>query len=396
MVRSRATELVHSAPAPPPPTSGSNSTPGTLHHYTNRHVLFEYSPSNSSGTNSVKPHSLLFIGGLGDGLGTVEYVSDIVAALDSTEWSLFSPILSSSYDGWGMGGLAQDVREMALCVEYILGYKRRSGHAGTRIVVMGHSTGSQDVMQYISAPNPLHGELRSHCSAKSSLAKSSCFSAQDRGFTPRTTTVTRPRVDGAIIQAPVSDREAIRWVLREGNKRHSPEELQKWFAEAVKRAQKHTFEDYHSLDTIVPLPATASLGFPASTPISSRRFLSLASPGSPQDPSEDDLFSSDLTDDNLRATFGAISGRGVLKSKLLVLYSGRDETVPPWVDKVSLLRRWQRATDAHQPVWHAQSGIISGATHTLAGPGQVEARKILVRKLIGFLRDITNSPNSGR
>ncbi|KAL2847085.1 hypothetical protein BJX68DRAFT_240202 [Aspergillus pseudodeflectus] len=378
VVRSRATDLHLQAPSPR--TSGSRPQPGVLHEYAKRLVAFEYStsPCSSGDGSHVKPHTLLFIGGLSDGLGTVSYVADIVAALEDTEWSLFSPILSSSYAGWGMGGLRQDVRDIAACVEYIRGYKRRSASdcCKTKIVVMGHSTGSQDVLQYISAPNRRDRDSRSDTTAP----------APGCGVSAR---VPRPQVDGAIIQAPVSDREAIQWVLQEGNKRHTAEELQKVYAEAIRNAQKHTFENYRSLDTIVPLPATSSLGFPSSTPISSRRFLSLASPASPQDPGEDDLFSSDLTDDRLRDTFGAIHGRGVLRSKLLVLYSGQDETVPPWVDKVHLLRRWQRATDAERGYWHDQSGIIPGATHTMAGPNQVEARRILIRKVMRFLQDIT-------
>ncbi|KAL2837122.1 hypothetical protein BJY01DRAFT_221311 [Aspergillus pseudoustus] len=385
MGRSRATGTQLLAA---PPRNGRNLPTGVLHHYADRLVAFEYS-TNSSGAPRVKPHTLLFIGGLGDGLGTVEYVADIVAALEDTEWSLFCPILSSSYGGWGMSGLTQDVQEIALCVEYILGYKRRSSSScsssNAKIVVMGHSTGCQDVMQYISAPNPDHHRYYDS------------GSAWDRGLGSSTSgvgiSITRPQIDGAIMQAPVSDREAIQWVLREGNKRHSPEELQRFYSAAIKQAQKHTFEDYHSLDTVVPLPATACLGFPASTPISSRRFLSLASPGSPQDPGEDDLFSSDLTDDRLRQTFGAIHGRGVLRSKLLVLYSGRDETVPPSVDKVHLLRRWQRATDADQAHWHEQSGVIPGASHTISGAGQAKPRQILVRKVMRFLCDMTKDSN---
>ncbi|KAJ0413083.1 hypothetical protein BJY00DRAFT_297433 [Aspergillus carlsbadensis] len=405
VLRSRATDLhhLHLQAAAPSLTGNSGSRPlplplpqrGILHEYAERLVAFEYSTSSpGAGSHAhVKPHTLLFIGGLNDGLGTVSYVADIVAALEGTEWSLFSPILSSSYAGWGMGGLKQDVYEIARCVEYIREYKRQRRSASTldsgwgdtdtdtetKIVVMGHSTGCQDVLQYLSAGNPQHRDSESDTTTVAP--------AQDRGARA-SVGIPRPQIDGAIIQAPVSDREAIQWVLRTGNKRHTADELQKFYTEAIRRAQKHTFEEYRSLDTVVPLPATASLGFASSTPISSRRFLSLASPASPQDPGEDDLFSSDLTDGRLMDTFGAIHRRGVLRSKLLVLYSGQDETVPPFVDKVRLLRRWQRATDAERSYWHEQSGVIPGATHTMAGPGQVEARRILIRKTMRFLSDV--------
>ncbi|KAL2812446.1 DUF1749-domain-containing protein [Aspergillus cavernicola] len=346
--------------------------PGILHEYAERLVAFEY----SSSTNHTKPHTLLFIAGLGDGLGTVDYLTDIVAALEDTEWSVFSPILSSAYGGWGMSGLGKDIDEIAQCVQYIERYKHASiadTAAGPgKIVIMGHSTGSQDVMQYISAPNPRHPHSRPKLD--------------------RAPPIVRPQVDGAIMQAPVSDRQAIQSVLKEGSDRHSPEDMQKIYDDAVARARRHTFEEYDGLDTIIPLPVTASIGYPETTAVSSRRFLSLASPDSPGAPGEDDLFSSDLGDERLKKTFGMVHGRGVLRSSLLVLYSGKDHSVPPWVEKGVLLWRWRRVTDSERVYWHDQSGIIPGASHTLSGPHQVEQRRVLVHKVTRFLSDIELPP----
>ncbi|KAI9373925.1 hypothetical protein BJX61DRAFT_500912 [Aspergillus egyptiacus] len=165
-----------------------NARPGLLHEYADRLVAFEY-----SATRHAKPHTLLFVGGLGDGLGTVEYLTDIVATLEDTDWSVFAPVLSSSYGGWGTSELGRDIDEIALCVEYILDHKRSLSTdpdavgSAPKIVIMGHSTGSQDVMQYISTANPR------------------APSAQEPSRPP----IVRPQVDGAILQAPVSDREAI-------------------------------------------------------------------------------------------------------------------------------------------------------------------------------------------
>ncbi|KAL4899483.1 hypothetical protein BDW74DRAFT_171523 [Aspergillus multicolor] len=344
---------------PPPP---KKPTPGLLHEYADRLVAFEY-----SSCNRIKPHTLLFISGLGDGLGTVAYLDNIVAALKDTQWSVFSPVISSSYGGWGTSGLGRDTDEMAKCIEYIREYKIGSlvGESERKIVIMGHSTGSQDVMTYISSPNPR-------------LPRPGLDPGHEHEWIP----VLRPRVDGAIMQAPVSDRQAIEVVLREGNDRHSAEYMRKIVGDAVATAKKHTYEDYDGLDTIIPLPVTAAIGYPPSTAISSRRFLSLTSPDAPSRPSEDDLFSSDLRDERLRKTFGMIRHRGVLgrEKGLLVLYSGSDPAVPPHVDKERLLTRWQRATDAERQYWHAESGIIPGATHTLEGERQFEQRKELVRR----------------
>ncbi|KAL4863021.1 hypothetical protein BDV12DRAFT_202496 [Aspergillus spectabilis] len=348
---------MHIRPARPKPPRQ-----GLLHEYAEGLVAFEYSTNKC-----IKSHTLLFVGGLGDGLGTVAYLTDIVAALEETEWSIFAPILSSSYGGWGTTGLGRDIDEIALCVEYILQYKRQSNRkypGPNKIVIMGHSTGSQDVMQYISTPNPRHPQP-----------------SLDRASPP----VLRPQVDGAIMQAPVSDREAIQWVLNEGTGRHTPEQLQQIYNQAITRAKQNPFENYDSLDTIVPLAATASLGYPASTAVSSRRFLSLASPDGPRAPGEDDLFSSDLSYERLKKTFGMVHGRGVLKGGLLVIYSGKDPCVPPGVNKEGLLKRWRRVIDAERVYWHRESGIIPGASHTLEGSNQIEQREILVDKRGGLV-----------
>ncbi|KAL4919198.1 DUF1749-domain-containing protein [Aspergillus aurantiobrunneus] len=354
---------------PPPP---KKPRPGILHEYADRLVAFEYCSGDR-----IKPHTLLFIGGLGDGLGTVSYLDDIVAALVDSDWSVFSPVMTSSYGGWGTSGLGRDIEEIARCVEYILQYKRQShsdrqpGSASGKVVIMGHSTGSQDVLLYISASNPR-------------------IAIPDHGLQNGGLPRVRPQVDGAVMQAPVSDRQAIQSVLQEGTGRHNPAQMQEIYNRAIARAKRRTFEEYDGLDTIVPLPVTASIGYPSTTAISSRRFLSLASPDSPRAPGEDDLFSSDLGAERLRKTFGMVHGRGVLRKSrsLLVLYSGSDPSVPECVDKEGLMQRWQMVTDAEHGYWHGQSGVIPGASHTMEGPRQVQQRGILVRKLRTFLADI--------
>lgn len=46
-----------------------------------------------------KPHSLLFVSGLSNGLYTVPYVSELAKALEPTDRSIFWLVLSSSYSG---------------------------------------------------------------------------------------------------------------------------------------------------------------------------------------------------------------------------------------------------------------------------------------------------------
>lgn len=347
-------------------------------------MAFEYTRN----THHPKPHTLIFIGGLGDGLGTVKYVADIIEALYGTKWSVFAPVLSSSYSGWGTGSIGQDIDEIAQCVRYVREYKESIWGAG-KVVVMGHSTGCQDIVHYLSCVNPRSRDevVEQNENKRGNVKVRSVDVAAE---------ITRPAVDGAIIQAPVSDREAILWELRTGTDRDSPAAMQEACQRAVADAQTSTYEDQGSdygcppikRDTLVPATVTGRIGYPAATAVSSRRFLSLVSPDSPQNPDEDDMFSSDLGDEALKRTFGAVRDRRLLGSnaRLMVLYSGRDQSVPPYVDKDALLRRWCTALGGD--LWHSGSTIIPGASHALSDDDQEEPRRILAEKVLAYLGDV--------
>ncbi|KAI9929131.1 hypothetical protein ASPWEDRAFT_25025 [Aspergillus wentii DTO 134E9] len=326
----------------------NKSHEGVLHNYAPRLVAFEYTTSPDT---SNKPNSLLFIGGLTDGLETVPYVSKIAQALEPTEWSLFSLLLSSSYGGWAVGSLDNDVEEIAQCVEYV---KKVKGSHG-KVVVMGHSTGSQDVLHYLHSPNPL---------------------PRSEGYDSGLQHLVRPVLDGAIMQAPASDREALIATLKKNP------ELQGVFDELVALAKSEPYTTGKTGDTL-PLALTAKLDFPPDTAISGRRFLSLASPDSPERPAPDDLFSSDLSDERLLQTFGAVGSRGLLRSKLMALYSGEDEFAAPWIEKEKLLERWSVAADANgENKWdHGDSGVIAGASHNVKDVGQGD----LITQVLNYL-----------
>lgn len=297
----------------------------------------------------------------------MDYLGEIVRALDPTEWTIFNLILSSSYGGWGMGRLGKDIDEIAQTVNYIREYKTPVYGAG-KVVVMGHSTGSQDVMHYLNCPNPRPAHP--------------VFDKDIPG-------VVRPQIDGAIMQAPVSDREGILWVIKCGTARDSPETMRELYNKAVEDARRATYEDNDSVDTIVPLSVTGRIGYPPTAPVSSRRFLSLVSPDSPEKPEEDDLFSSDLSDAQLKQTFGKVASRGLLDQKLLVLYSGRDQSVPPWVNKEALLKRWEAAINTEgREYWDHRSMVIPNASHALSDSDQAEPRRILVQQVTSYLNDI--------
>jgi predicted alpha/beta hydrolase family esterase len=326
-------------------------------------VTFEYVSSSRE-----QPHSILFVGGLGDGLATTSYTADLVRSLQPTQWSFFTLNLTSSYQAWGLGHLDRDTDEIAQCIRYIKSYKNaKFGHS--KLVLMGHSTGSQCVMHYLSRPNPHTGV---------SL------------FDPDLQHIQRLAVDGAIMQAPVSDREAIQWVLQHGFGDKSQSEVRAVYKNLDTMAKKAALHNTSS-DTMLPISMTCQIGYPPNTPLSCRRFLSLTSPESPESPSEDDLFSSDLAEAQLRKTFGMIKKRGLLKHKLMVLISGADQSVPDWINKEVLLSKWKNATNQNQStgIWDGEhSGVIPGASHALSDDGQEESRKLLIEKVLSYLQTV--------
>lgn len=362
-------------------------SPGTLHHFvcfglttwTNRELLTEPSSCDQqtetlvtfefASSTARQPHSILFVGGLGDGLATTSYVADVVRGLQPTEWSLFTLNLTSALQSWGFSHLDRDTDEIAQCIQYIKEYKERRFGSGGKLVLMGHSTGSQCVLHYLSRPNP-------HTTTP----------AFDRDLEH----TLRPALDGAIMQAPVSDREASKLVVTEGFLGRTPSELRKVYDQLVSMANDPNCRD-GSWDTMLPMSLTSQLGY-RNYPVSSRRFLSLVSPDSPQSPSEDDMFSSDLGEEQLAKTFGMISQQQLLRQKLLVLMSGADQSVPQWVDKEKLLAKWKVATEQHGArIWDDRSGQIPGASHALSNDDQAEPRRFLVSKLLAYLADVERS-----
>jgi len=299
-------------------------------------------------------------------------MADVVKALQETEWSLFTLNLTSSYQAWGLGHLDRDTNEIARCLEYIKSYKETKFGAG-RIVLMGHSTGSQMVLHYLFRPNPHTRTL---------------------SFDPELQNTKRMAIDGAIMQAPVSDREVIQWVVKEGFGGKLPSELRAVYEELEALAKKTIHQD-QSKETMLPLWMTSQLGYPSNTPVSCRRFLSLVSPESPQSPQEDDLFSSDLSDEQLMKTFGMISQQKLLNYKLVVLPSGADQSVPDWVDKEKLMIRWRDATDhkGKAQIWdQAFSAVIPGASHALSNDDQARPREDLVKRVMGYLHALLEMP----
>jgi pimeloyl-ACP methyl ester carboxylesterase len=298
---------------------------GTAHKYTERLIAFEHTPSSTS-TSTSTPHTLLWIGGLTDGLLTVPYPSLIAASLPST-WRITEVLLSSSYAGWGTGSLSRDARELGECVTYF-----KKLRPGRRIVLMGHSTGCQDIMEYL-------------------LGKGS---------------EEREGVDGMILQGGVSDREAWEDYYKDGEKRQ--------ILEAAIRLSKDLVDKGKGQDVLSPEvnPVIKDMG----GPLSAYRAYSLLAKGG-----DDDYFSSDLSDDHFKTTFGRIPKT----TPVCFLLGAEDPYVPKSVDRAALIQRWTRIIRSGGGIVDDEDGgVIPGAHHNLDGDPE-EVVQDLVKRVCGFI-----------
>jgi hypothetical protein len=108
--------------------------------------IYELLPRNipsapSTSSSAKKPtNALVFVGGLFDGPHTVPYIRAVAERMHEQlpDWSIFEVRLNSSFGQWGSSSLREDVREIGEVVKYL---RERLGRE--RVVLMGHSTGSQ-------------------------------------------------------------------------------------------------------------------------------------------------------------------------------------------------------------------------------------------------------------
>ncbi|KAH0542712.1 hypothetical protein FGG08_002947 [Glutinoglossum americanum] len=314
----------------------TGSHAGILHHYAPSLVAFEFSPQPASTSTPTSPppkNTLLFINGLGGGLLTLPYTTRLSRALPAT-YTFVEVLLTSSYSGWGTGSVARDAQELAQCVSYFRALKPSGG----KIVLLGHSTGCQDTVEYLTGKG---------CEG-------------------------RPGVDGAVLQAPVSDRQAVRTTLGE-------EKLREGIAAARKLIEGGRGEE------ILPKDLTRDeLG---EAPCSALRWYSLTAypkDGDSAGVDSEDFFSSDLPDSYIRGIFGRIPR----KTPLCILASGSDQFVPSFVDKKALVETWVRAVkDGGGVVDEIHSGVVEGATHCFIGVPE-EVLGDFIGRVVGFLQGL--------
>src|SRR5579862_9916082 len=71
------------------------------------------------------------------------YLELLSSELEKSGWSLCQLHMRSSYLGFGTGSLDRDSEDISNCISYL--YKSGKSH----VVLMGHSTGSQNSIHYI-------------------------------------------------------------------------------------------------------------------------------------------------------------------------------------------------------------------------------------------------------
>lgn len=84
-------------------------------------LLFKYGPAacNTAFLTARHKRHVVFVGGLTDGLLAVQWVSRLAERLDGLQWSLVQPLLSSSYNQWGMESLDHDAEELVRLARHL-------------------------------------------------------------------------------------------------------------------------------------------------------------------------------------------------------------------------------------------------------------------------------------
>ena len=289
---------------------GTRRMKGELSVYAGNRVVFRSGPPRSAPVRGY----VVFIGGLSDGLLATPYVDALGRALASRGYEFMQPLLSSSYNGYGTSSLNTDAKEISELVRCV-----RNKDPKGRIILMGHSTGTQDAVAY--------------CAAHHSRRNKSEISAPS------------PRVDAVVLQAPVSDRE---WMQADSPSKR--ERFMKLSKELISRGCSQSL-----------LPREAN-----HVPITAYRYRSLASVGG-----DDDMFSSDLSDAELRNRLQ------VIDVPALFIFRARISTFLTHVDAKHLAKKMTAAVGPK-----ARACVLPHANHECKGDDNIAQ---LVAKVVSFV-----------
>lgn len=355
---------------------------GTLHLYTSRLSAFEHTPhaapvpiprapsthACAPGPAQMKKSYILFLAGLGDLPLSVHYTARLAAAL-APGWALVEVTLSSVGAGWATGSLDRDARELASCVAYFRSLQAGAVSLGCKIVLMGHSTGCQVACRYIL------GRRRSLRSLSSAPSTDDACGVGMGEAKERQAHEARPSVDAAILQACVSDADAINDALESAELAAGVALARSWVASGRG-------------GDVLPAEAGAAAVFGQSC--SAERWLSLVSSDGE---GEDDWFATSGHEEAEERTWGKDGGLGSWGKDVLVLWGGEDECVPKRVPKVELVARWVRRMETAGGVVGRGSGVVPGLGHN----GNKSAERPvgeLVRRVVEFVTQLDDRPGS--
>lgn len=220
--------------------------------------LFVYDPKSrlvafESGS-LLSPGCLIFLGGLTDGLLSLPYIEKLSSKIESISkpYSLIQPLFRSSYLQYGWHTINDDVEDLGILIDYVINTR----HHLTSIILMGHSTGCQDIIHYLR-------QGKKH-----------------------------PIIHRVILQGPVSDRQYLSQFPKTKDQ--------------LNYCMKNVMNNREWLPRYLHDP-----------PLTIERCLSLN-----QKNSIEDLFSSDLTDEELKNIYGKI------ETPITWIWSKQDEYVP--------------------------------------------------------------------
>jgi len=95
---------------------------------------------------------LILLGGLTDGLLTLPYAERLSSKLESLSkpYSLVQPLLRSSYLQFGLHTIDNDAEDLKTLISYLVNNRNDL----KSIILMGHSTGCQDIIHYLRQEKP--------------------------------------------------------------------------------------------------------------------------------------------------------------------------------------------------------------------------------------------------
>jgi len=288
-------------------------------------TLFKYGPAAAHvafqpAAAPARARVVVAVGGLTDGFFSTPYLAPLAAAAAAAGWGLVTPLLRSSHTGWGTASLDGDAADLALLADHL-----GAARGAARLALLGHSTGCQGAVRYAGSHAAGGG------GGGGGGAPSAAASAPPG----------RPRLETIILQAPVSDRE--------------------WLAGQERTAAR-----------LAAAAAAVAGGNPGAligtcdewdgAPLSAARWLSLAG-----DRGDDDMFSSDLTGDELA---DRLARPLAAVPRVLVLASIREQYAPPGHDPAAAAARLATA------IGPAATAVTLDGDHSLAGAEEAAARLI--------------------